>query len=287
MPIYRDWRNDKEYAFTKDLDLLGWAWEFLRRNEEYQQDWRNELQIYFESDRVLGARHFDPVTNEYRRNSAFLPSDDKVLSLPNGRTLWIDHPEFYFEASQEYLDKYCIDRFINPQMDQPYCLPFSISHPFMGSSAFGDVWHDTDAAYARFGSRYRPFAFDLGLEIGPQIEVLRQILRSEQARLVEEQGIDVLRFKFPADSGKYPWRRYLRIVDAEHILKKSATDKEINVEILHVFYPREKKKDAYPHFPITKKVKANRSAAAEMVKKGFKRLTISALIKNNLPEIPS
>jgi hypothetical protein len=34
-----NWRNASDYAFTKDLNLAGWAWEFLRRNPEYRSDY--------------------------------------------------------------------------------------------------------------------------------------------------------------------------------------------------------------------------------------------------------
>jgi hypothetical protein len=29
-----------DYAYTRELDHAGWAWEFLRRNEDYQRDFR-------------------------------------------------------------------------------------------------------------------------------------------------------------------------------------------------------------------------------------------------------
>jgi hypothetical protein len=35
----RDWRDPEQYPQGKDLDARGWAWEFLRRNPEYQRLW--------------------------------------------------------------------------------------------------------------------------------------------------------------------------------------------------------------------------------------------------------
>ena len=35
-----DWRNPADYEYTADLTLHGWAWEFLRRNPEYRERWR-------------------------------------------------------------------------------------------------------------------------------------------------------------------------------------------------------------------------------------------------------
>ena len=34
-----DWRKDEDYAYTKKLGNAGWAWEFLRRNDEYKKSW--------------------------------------------------------------------------------------------------------------------------------------------------------------------------------------------------------------------------------------------------------
>ena len=35
-----DWRNLAEYPNSDKASLHQWAWEFLRRNPEYQADWR-------------------------------------------------------------------------------------------------------------------------------------------------------------------------------------------------------------------------------------------------------
>ena len=45
----RNWRKDADYEFTKDLYLNGWAWEFLRRNPEYRNDWEIELQNLYQT----------------------------------------------------------------------------------------------------------------------------------------------------------------------------------------------------------------------------------------------
>jgi hypothetical protein len=33
-------RTKDDYAYTRNLDRTGWAWEFLRRNKDYQRDYR-------------------------------------------------------------------------------------------------------------------------------------------------------------------------------------------------------------------------------------------------------
>jgi len=33
-----DWRSPAAYAHTKQIPAAGFAWEYLRRNDEYRQD---------------------------------------------------------------------------------------------------------------------------------------------------------------------------------------------------------------------------------------------------------
>ena len=43
MSNQRNWRNTGDYEFTNSLSDEGWAWEFLRRNENYIKDWKKWL----------------------------------------------------------------------------------------------------------------------------------------------------------------------------------------------------------------------------------------------------
>jgi len=38
MPATTDWRDARSYDYTAGLDGAGWAWEFLRRNPDYQAE---------------------------------------------------------------------------------------------------------------------------------------------------------------------------------------------------------------------------------------------------------
>jgi len=35
-----DWRSPAAYGHTKHIQAAGFAWEYLRRNDEYRQDFR-------------------------------------------------------------------------------------------------------------------------------------------------------------------------------------------------------------------------------------------------------
>ena len=40
MPPVSDWRSAAAYTYLNDLNPAEFAWEFLRRNPEYQRDYR-------------------------------------------------------------------------------------------------------------------------------------------------------------------------------------------------------------------------------------------------------
>lgn len=40
---FETWKDDSAYAYFDDLDVSGWAWECLRRNSAYADDYRAEL----------------------------------------------------------------------------------------------------------------------------------------------------------------------------------------------------------------------------------------------------
>ncbi|MGX9182135.1 transcriptional regulator domain-containing protein [Mesorhizobium sp. BHbdii] len=37
-PAWPDWQDDGAYEYTARLTRCGWAWEFLRRNPDFQKD---------------------------------------------------------------------------------------------------------------------------------------------------------------------------------------------------------------------------------------------------------
>ncbi len=47
-----DWRHEKSYNYTAHLTRRGWAWEFLRRNIEFQRD----LRVVLEQAKYLEKR---------------------------------------------------------------------------------------------------------------------------------------------------------------------------------------------------------------------------------------
>ena len=50
-----DWRQEADYAYCHQLDLSGWAWQFLRRNPAYQADYTEFINIWQQLEDAYGT----------------------------------------------------------------------------------------------------------------------------------------------------------------------------------------------------------------------------------------
>ena len=74
--IHREWKKDEEYRFCESLTAAQWAWEFLRRNPEYQRQWRDFIAVWRELEATYGKppnRDFCAWKNDPR---AWVPVDE-------------------------------------------------------------------------------------------------------------------------------------------------------------------------------------------------------------------
>ena len=58
-----DWQNPDAYRFTESLSREQWAWEFLRRNPEYQKEW----QCFWAIWQALEAEYGAPPHRDFQR----------------------------------------------------------------------------------------------------------------------------------------------------------------------------------------------------------------------------
>lgn len=58
-----DWRQPQNYSYIESLSVEQWAWEVLRRNRGYQQDW----QWFWATWRSLEARYGKPPERDFQR----------------------------------------------------------------------------------------------------------------------------------------------------------------------------------------------------------------------------
>jgi len=51
-----DWRSPAAYAYTKSIPAAGFAWEYLRRNDDYRKDF---ISASLKADGNPGADRFE------------------------------------------------------------------------------------------------------------------------------------------------------------------------------------------------------------------------------------
>lgn len=68
-------RRREDYAYSRELDSTGWAWEFLRRNEEYRRAYRVNR-----AGHPVAIQHVSGATL-YRPRRRFLAAEDWGLEL--------------------------------------------------------------------------------------------------------------------------------------------------------------------------------------------------------------
>ena len=59
--MIREWKNPKDYLFTTGLSPDQWAWEFLRRNPDYQREWS----VFWDIWQALEADYGSPPKRNY------------------------------------------------------------------------------------------------------------------------------------------------------------------------------------------------------------------------------
>ncbi|HEX4956516.1 MAG TPA: DUF6499 domain-containing protein [Thermoanaerobaculia bacterium] len=78
-----DWRNPADYAYTANLTLHDWAWEFLRRNAQYRAAWR----------RFTGERKPGPVSDaefEIARSFGLACLSDPSCTIFGDEVFWLE-----------------------------------------------------------------------------------------------------------------------------------------------------------------------------------------------------
>lgn len=94
-----DWRDPEAYAYTDSLHVHEWAWEFLRRNTEYQSSWRDYDQRCKERETATGTWH------ETLKWGIHEPADPGVPA-PEGVPKWTEWVDSVLDEIEDYEELY-------------------------------------------------------------------------------------------------------------------------------------------------------------------------------------
>jgi len=169
----KNWREPEHYSYTESLDAAQWAWEFLRRNPEYQRDW----QWFRQRWQALESRYGKPPERDFQRwrhdPDAWVQVDDDTGECR------VDEDKVLIEC---WLGaKWGFYKFpLDPATQQPQTgeqLTWrETEQPVTRVREGDDVYLSEDAAHVALG-------FDLDLALRPQLDAARHYLQIRQARL--------------------------------------------------------------------------------------------------------
>jgi hypothetical protein len=192
--------SDATYAHCAQLTRDQWAWEFLRRNPDYRQDYLAFIAIW----RALEADYGVPPERDFHRwkqdPRAYgpLPGDDE-LNAACGELCSVDDDRVLLECWMGA--KWGFYKFpLDPERPTP-------------PGADDLTWRPPPPASSRpIGDPYRvDLAFDLSLPLPPQLETARLRLARHTADL-RRQGLAA---PVTVANQRARWTRMLQLLDAD------------------------------------------------------------------------
>lgn len=203
-----NWQNEEDYSFCDDLDGEGWAWEFLRRNPDYQDEYDQAFEQEKRDQRRLGKLKF-PITSEIQHQLVY-------------------HPQRLEDESYKAWQERCRELLVTPRvltLLQAVAKTWNLSaavHPSEVTAAFDspfdptpaidqlDSFFDIENGKRVVKDGYAPMVFRLDLPLKRQLEVAHVML---QAQILFELDEDFNVPNNPLQRDK--WKNYVRLLDAE------------------------------------------------------------------------
>ena len=173
----KNWRNAEDYPSVDSLSPGRWAWEFLRRNQDYREDWEKKLEIW---------------NSEVAKGEIMAPNypevDDRRFNIPAG----------IFSPFDECKARWGLSSYVNPDQDDPIKLGFEVSFgPLIGKEFI-------------FDEPQLMLRLDINRPISPQLNVSKPSLLRFQKILKQNRVIEVVTPR----GHRNQWTRYLRVLDA-------------------------------------------------------------------------
>ncbi len=185
--------------FTQALSIGQWAWEFLRRNREYQANWK----WFWSTWQTLEARYGKPPERDFqswkRDPDAYRVVDDAAGECR------VDQDRVLIECWMG--EKWGFYKFpLDPATEQPL-IGEQLSWRELLESAH--VVASADSPYLGGRAGYIALGFELDLPLRRQLETVKRFLQARQAKLRRDGDI-VMR---TVASQRDRWTLMLRLLD--------------------------------------------------------------------------
>ena len=247
----KDWRKAGDYkGFNAKTKRKRWAWEFLRRNPEYQKAWDRELQAYQKAnlENFINPANYNKA--KYRR---LLADQHKQVAVLTGKTAITE------------ADKWGLTILLNPVIDdfkkaesesgiasvwlKKVGLPISLPGRVLDKSS--------DAPFFEYKESEAVAVFDLTRPLQPQLK------RVHNKLLVQQKEFNVKDRRRLIDE----WVRYLRLLDAVAAGMRMCKTKDVD-QIAKILLP--KISNDYQDFIARHTLKHNYNSAIQLTENPFK-----------------
>jgi hypothetical protein len=192
-----DWKKAADYSFADALDRHGWAWEFMRRNHEYKDDYDKA---------TAGGYIYDPPKMAGEADQAWIARIVNTGDRPNKMRLAVALARKWH---------------MSPPIQSPEIATppnFDEGPPKrVGYDQVGEYFEDEEPFPPKKG--YALLAFDLSRPLSNQVADANRHL-TQLFQEWKKSGGKTVR---PRNTSAVNWRVFLRIIDAE----ETATSKEI------------------------------------------------------------
>ena len=221
-----DWKNPDDYAYTSQLDDAGWDWEFLRRDEEYVDDYHKYLNDKEENPQPEKG-------NTFLFRTTALPPEcaENKKGWVKDCILCGERPERH-SAEAWYGRKWGLKKIVSPEaLYDPTTIQFTFHNKWpqpILNDQIQDYFYQPDDPHAPHLpiTTLKLLAFDLSVPLKQQLEKAENYLLKEKKRLETAEKVDSSSHRNRTDI----WPRYLRILDAKSAIP-AATNPEIAPEV--------------------------------------------------------
>lgn len=170
-----DWTNDAVYQRLAESDGPAWAWEFLRRNPQYQAEWRAFMEVWNALEAQYGSppnRDFCAWKNDPR---AWVPADQCDGDCR------VDHDKVLIECALGA--RWGFHKFPPDPRDDAAVAEHRIS---WREQPDRQLSIEPDQAAACRTDKQALLCFDLDLPLRPQFELAKRELQMMQRRRVRQ-----------------------------------------------------------------------------------------------------
>lgn len=194
------WDNPADYEYCLSNTYEQWAWEFIRRNPEYQQEWEKELATW--PQRLVENPHLQ---NQLKREENRTPCTPRFSVSP-------DHEDFGLQPSRQR-NKWRLGYYYNPSLPRPPSLHFMESEFYIH---FLKPENYTDEMMVEVKDFVQSVSFDLRFPLNPQLEEAKAVMKKRQSALKNEGVLSDRNPSLRTDQ-ELGWINYLRLLDAEAV----------------------------------------------------------------------